>query len=121
MSENAPWPPPSRKSVALPVRAWPAPAQLTAVALWTDFAKVVGSAITDVTFFTPKAVARERGLVETTPVWEGRMSTSPSALHPAAAPVATRVRWNIFLLMLMLVSINYFIDSLELIICAGFM
>ena len=35
------------------------------------------------------------------------MSTAPSILHPAAAPVATRVRWNIFLLMLMLVSINY--------------
>ena len=35
------------------------------------------------------------------------MSTAPSVLHPAAAPIATRVRWNIFLLMLMLVSINY--------------
>src|SRR5215467_4945409 len=35
------------------------------------------------------------------------MSTAPSILHPAAAPVATRVRWNIFLLMLMLVAINY--------------
>src|SRR5215471_4795101 len=35
------------------------------------------------------------------------MSTSPSVLNPAAAPVATRVRWTIFLLMLMLTSVNY--------------
>jgi ACS family D-galactonate transporter-like MFS transporter len=35
------------------------------------------------------------------------MSTSSSVLNPAAAPVATRVRWKIFLLMLMLLSVNY--------------
>src|SRR6202521_5098070 len=35
------------------------------------------------------------------------MSTSSSALNPTATPVATRVRWKIFLLMLMLTSVNY--------------
>ena len=35
------------------------------------------------------------------------MSTSLSVLNPAAAPVASRVRWTIFLLMLMLTSVNY--------------
>ena len=44
-------------------------------------------------------------MVETTPVWECRMSTSPSVLNPVATPVG--VRWNIFLLMLMLTSVNY--------------
>ena len=34
------------------------------------------------------------------------MSTPPSVL-PGAAPVASRVRWTIFLLMLMLTSVNY--------------
>ena len=35
------------------------------------------------------------------------MSTSSSALNPAAVATATRVRWKIFLLMLMLTAINY--------------
>ena len=35
------------------------------------------------------------------------MSTSSSVLNPAAVATATRVRWTIFLLMLMLTSINY--------------
>ena len=35
------------------------------------------------------------------------MSTSSSVLNPAAVATATRVRWKIFLLMLMLISINY--------------
>src|SRR6202521_2593326 len=35
------------------------------------------------------------------------MSTSSSALNPTATPVATRIRWKIFLLMLTLISINY--------------
>jgi MFS transporter, ACS family, D-galactonate transporter len=35
------------------------------------------------------------------------MSTSSSVSNPAAAHVATRVRWTIFFLMLMLTSINY--------------
>src|SRR3974377_306271 len=35
------------------------------------------------------------------------MSTSFSVLNPAAVATATRVRWKIFLLMLMLISINY--------------
>ena len=35
------------------------------------------------------------------------MSTSSSVLNPAAVTTATRVRWKIFLLMLMLISINY--------------
>jgi ACS family D-galactonate transporter-like MFS transporter len=35
------------------------------------------------------------------------MSTPSSVLNPAAVATATRVRWKIFLLMLMLISINY--------------
>jgi len=35
------------------------------------------------------------------------MSTSSSVLNPAAVATATRVRWKMFLLMLMLISINY--------------
>src|SRR5580704_10858743 len=37
----------------------------------------------------------------------GQMSTSSLVANPAAAQVATRVRWKISLLMLMLFSINY--------------
>ena len=40
-------------------------------------------------------------------VWDGQMSTWSSVLNPAAVAPATRVRWKIFLLMLMLTSINY--------------
>ena len=35
------------------------------------------------------------------------MSTSSSVLNPAAITTVTRVRWKIFLLLLMLTSINY--------------
>src|SRR5262252_2271770 len=35
------------------------------------------------------------------------MGTSSSVLNPAAVATATRVRWKMFLLMLMLISINY--------------
>jgi ACS family D-galactonate transporter-like MFS transporter len=35
------------------------------------------------------------------------MSTRASVLNGAAVAVKTRVRWKIFLLMLLLISINY--------------
>ena len=35
------------------------------------------------------------------------MRTSSSVLNPAAVTTATRVRWKIFLLLLMLTAVNY--------------
>ena len=35
------------------------------------------------------------------------MSTSSSVLNPAAITTGTRVRWKIFLLLLMLTAVNY--------------
>ena len=41
------------------------------------------------------------------PATMGQMSASSSVLNPAAITTATRVRWKIFFLLLMLISINY--------------
>jgi hypothetical protein len=101
-------PEPQFRYLTAVVRALASPSPTDRRGLEGHFAAVLGSAITDVTFFSPKAVARERGHF-------GRGHTRLGGsdehftfrLESCAAQVATRVRWNIFLLMLKLVSISY--------------